>query len=226
MKRDTGKEVQVKICGLTRLQDIEAVNTMQADYVGFVFAPSRRQVTPVQALKLRKALSPSIMSVGVFVDEPHSNILSLVREGVIDVIQLHGSENEEYIEELKSMTNKPIIKAIAVQNKGDIEKWEQTMADYLLLDHKGGGTGQVFDWDLIEKQDITREERGKDYFLAGGLNSENITEAIRRVTGGRKDNLFAVDVSSGVETDGIKNAVKIKEFIMKVRDIGRIRDGC
>jgi len=206
---------KVKICGLTRLQDIENANVLKPDYIGFVFAPSRRQVTPEQALELRKILHPDIIPVGVFVDEPHSNIFSLVRDGVIEVIQLHGSENEEYIEELKSMTNKKIIKAIAVQSKDDIENWTQSAADYLLLDHKGGGTGQVFDWDLIEDGEV-----GKPYFLAGGLNSENITEAIK------KTEPFAVDVSSGVEIDGVKDAVKIKEFVRRVKDVRRTKDGC
>ena len=194
---------KTKICGLTRLCDIDAVNAVKLDYVGFVFAESRRKVTTEQAAKLKQLLRPSISVVGVFVDEPAPSILSLVNSGVIDVIQLHGSENEEYIFELKQLTNKPVIKAISVQSKGDVQKWSETAADFLLLDHKSGGTGHSFDWDLIGKVD-------GPFFLAGGLNAENVTKAIKKTTP------FAVDVSSGVETNGVKNPIKIKEFIKAV----------
>lgn len=196
---------KVKICGLLRLCDIDAVNIEKPEYIGFVFAESRRKVTPQQALELRNRLHPDIIPVGVFVDETTDNIVSLVRNGIIDAVQLHGCENEEYIEKLKTMTNKPIIKAIAAQNKGDIQKWAATSADYLLLDNKGGGTGQSFNWNFIGKTD-------RSFFLAGGLNLENITEAIRETVP------FAVDVSSGVETEGFKDSKKIKEFIRRVRE--------
>jgi len=195
--------IRIKICGLSRLCDIDAVNAVKLDYVGFVFAESRRKVTTEQAAKLKQLLRPSISVVGVFVDEPAPSILSLVNSGVIDVIQLHGSENEEYIFELKQLTNKPVIKAISVQSKGDVQKWSETAADFLLLDHKSGGTGHSFDWDLIGKVD-------GPFFLAGGLNAENVTKAIKKTTP------FAVDVSSGVETNGVKNPIKIKEFIKAV----------
>jgi len=197
--------VKVKICGLTRPQDIEAANAEAPDYIGFVFARSRRRVTPWQALKLRDTLDPGIIPVGVFVDEAAGTILSLARDGVIDIIQLHGSEDEKYIGELKSMTDKPVIKAVAVQKKGDAQRWEQSSADYLLLDHKSGGTGQVFDWDLIG-------QTCKPYFLAGGLSPENVAQAIM------KTHPFAVDVSSGVEANGVKESEKIKQFIRRVRD--------
>jgi len=141
--------VKVKICGLFRPCDIEAVNAAKPDYIGFVFAESKRKITPSQAMDLRKLLSPGIIPVGVFVNEPIANILSLAQEGVINAIQLHGSEDEVYIQKLKLLTNTPIIKAISIQNKGDAQKWSATSADYLLLDHKGGGTGQSFDWDMI-----------------------------------------------------------------------------
>jgi len=196
---------KVKICGLLRPCDIEAVNTEKPDYIGFVFAESRRKVTLTQAAELKKLLSPDIIPVGVFVNEPIENILSLVSEGIIDVIQLHGLEGETYMQKLKLLTDKLVIKAIAVQSKGDVQKWSGSAADYLLLDHKGGGTGQSFDWDMIGEVD-------KPYFLAGGLRLENITEAIRKTTP------YAVDVSSGVENEGFKDPAKIKEFIRRVRD--------
>jgi len=196
---------KVKICGLSRSCDIEAVNIEKPDYIGFVFAESKRKVTPEQAAELKKTLSPEILAVGVFVNEPIENILTLLKNSVIDIIQLHGMENEQYIKELKLLTKAPIIKAVSVHSKGDAQKWGNTSADYLLLDHKSGGTGQTFEWDLIGKV-------SKPYFLAGGLNIENINEAIVKTTP------FAVDVSSGVETVGFKDPVKVKEFIRRVRN--------
>ena len=197
--------VKVKICGLTRLCDIETVNKEMPDYVGFVFAESHRKVTSEQAMELRNKLRPEISAVGVFVDAEIEDILYLTKKGTIDMIQLHGTEDEDYILNLKSLTDKPIIKAVCVQHKGDAQKWNDTSADYLLLDHKSGGTGEAFDWDLIG-------EVGKPYFLAGGLNIENVGTAINQITP------FAVDVSSGVEVGGFKDLAKIKEFIRRVRN--------
>jgi len=195
---------KVKICGLSRPCDIDAVNAASPNYIGFVFAESKRKVTLPQAAELRKALSPGIIPVGVFVDESIENILSVVAAGAIDIVQLHGAADEVYIQKLKSLTDKPIIKAIAVQKMGDVQKWSATAADYLLLDHKGGGTGQSFDWDIIG-------ETPKPYFLAGGLGVGNIIEAIQKTTP------YAVDVSSGVETENAKDPTKINEFIRRVR---------
>jgi len=195
---------KVKICGLTSTSDIEAVNALKPDYIGFVFAKSKRQITPAHAISLRKILSPDIIAVGVFVDEAMEDILSLTKGGVIDVIQLHGLEDEGYIQMLKQLTHKPVVKAISVQSKGDVQKWSATAADYLLLDHKSGGSGQSFDWDMIGKTN-------KPYFLAGGLSHKNIVKAIQKTTP------YAVDVSSGVETKGIKDPIKIQEFIRRVR---------
>jgi phosphoribosylanthranilate isomerase len=199
--------VKIKICGLSRLCDIEAVNEEMPDYIGFVFAESRRKITPAQALELRKALRPGIMAVGVFVDETTEHILSLAHNGIIDAIQLHGSESEDYIINLKKLTDKPVIKAVAVQKKGDARRWATSAADYLLLDNKSGGSGRGFDWDLIDTMAMD-----KPYFLAGGLNADNIIEAIE------KTKPFAVDVSSGVETDGLKDPAKIRDFIRRIRN--------
>ena len=196
--------IKVKICGLTRLCDIDAVNVENPDYIGFVFAESRRKVTPTQATELRSKLAAGIIPVGVFVDETIENILPLVQNGVIEMIQLHGAESEEYITKLKNLTTVPIIRAISVKHTKDVQKWVQTAADYLLLDNKDGGTGQTFDWSLIGNV-------AKPYFLAGGLNVNNIKNAITQTTP------FAVDVSSGVETDGLKDSEKIKEFITSLR---------
>jgi len=195
---------KIKICGLTRPCSIEAVNIAKPDYIGFVFAESRRKVTPRQASHLRGKLNADIIPVGVFVDESIENILPLVREGVIEIIQLHGIENENYICELKQHTDKPIIKAVSVRRKGDVQKWSATAADFLLLDNAKSGTGQSFNWSLIGDTE-------KRFFLAGGLNAENIANAIVSVAP------FGVDVSSGVETDGIKYPEKIIEFVRRAR---------
>ena len=198
--------VKVKICGLSRHNDIDAVNNEKPDYIGFIFAGSRRRISPQQALELRKKLSPDIIPVGVFVDEMIENIISLVQDDVIDIIQLHGFEDEEYISRLKELTDKPVIKAIAVQKEGDMQRWAASSADYLLVDNIVAGSGQIFNWDLIGKIN-------KPFFLAGGLNIENIIEAIT------KTKPFAVDVSTGVETDGFKDHAKIREFIRRARNV-------
>jgi len=197
--------VKIKICGLSNPCDIEIANAETPDYIGFVFAESRRKITWTQAANLRKLLSPDIIPIGIFVNESIQNILSLVRDGTIDIVQLHGSEDEEYIQKLKQLTGKPVIKAIGVKQRGDVQKWSTTTADYLLLDHTSGGTGKTFDWDLVGKV-------CNPYFLAGGLNSKNVTEAMQKTVP------YAVDVSSGVETEGKKDPVKIREFIRRVRN--------
>jgi len=196
---------KIKICGLTRPCDIDAVNSAKPDYIGFVFAESRLKLSAFQAEELRKHLSRDIIPVGVFVNEPMDNIISLVQSGIIDIVQLHGDETEQYIEKVKSITNKPVIKAVAVNKTGDVQKWENSCADYLLFDSKGGGTGRIFDWDLIG-------ETQREYFLAGGLNAENIDSAIKRT------NPFAVDMSSGVETNGFKDEEKIKAIVSRIRN--------
>jgi len=202
---------RVKICGLTRLADVEAVNAAKPDYIGFVFAESRRKIAPEQAVKLRAALRPDIIPVGVFADALLEHILALVRGGAVDVIQLHGAadgpESGDYIAELKARTNAPLIKAVALEKPGDAQKWAESRADYLLFDSKGGGTGQVFDWDLIGNI-------GKPYFLAGGLNAGNIACAVRRTAA------YAFDVSGGVETDGLKDPGKIRDFVEIIRRLG------
>ena len=185
--------------------DIEAVNTANPDYAGFVFAKSPRRVTPEQAADLRKRLSSNIIPVGVFVNEPIDSIMELIRSDVIEIIQLHGNETEEYIEKMKSVCESPIIKAVSVTSAGDIQKWDNTCANYLLFDNKTGGTGESFDWELIGKTK-------KPFFLAGGLNIENIEAAIQ------KTNPFAVDISSGVETDGLKDGEKIISIVKKIRN--------
>ena len=138
-------------------------------------------------------------------NEVIENIISLTRSDIISAIQLHGDENEAYIEKMKALTDKPVIKAISVTKAGDVQKWVDTCADYLLLDNKTGGTGQSFDWDLIG-------EVNKPFFLAGGLNISHIETAISKV------NPFAADISSGVETDGLKDKEKIISIIRRIKN--------
>ncbi|MCL2371936.1 MAG: phosphoribosylanthranilate isomerase [Defluviitaleaceae bacterium] len=195
---------KVKICGLTTTADIQAANAARPDYIGFVFTASRRMVDAAQAEALRRGLSPGIIPVGVFVNAPPAQILSLLAAGVIDIAQLHGQEDEAYIASLKAKTDATIIKAIPVQQLGDVQQWQQSAADYLLLDHKTGGTGHSFDWDMIG-------ETTKPFFLAGGLRPENVQAAIRKTAP------HAVDVSSGVETGGVKDFGKMQDFVEKAR---------
>ena len=164
---------KIKICGLKRLDDIEIVNKYKPDYIGFVFADSKRKVTSDLACKMKKNLDSSIKSVGVFVDEDIDVIIKLYDEGIIDIAQLHGLENEEYIKKLKQKSNYKleIINAIEMSDEKDLLGYENSLADYLLLD-SGKGSGKTFDWRLI------RKDLKKEFFLAGGLNYQNISRAI------------------------------------------------
>ena len=189
---------KIKFCGLKTLDDIRAANEILPEYVGFVFAPkSKRFVTPAQAQKLRAALSEKICAVGVFVDEKISAVAELLNAGIIDAAQLHGSEDDAYIKNLRALSGKPIIKAFKVHAA------EESLADFILID-AGAGDGKVFDWSLLKN--FRRE-----YFLAGGLTAENVRDAIKLL------NPFAVDVSSGIETDGRKDFFKMATFAEVVR---------
>ena len=199
----------VKICGLSKECDIDYVNSSKPDYVGFVFSNSKRRVTPKQAEKLKLKLSSGIKAVGVFVNEPLELIADLCRQNIIDVVQLHGDEDNDYISKVKSMTGKPVIKAVRVQSTQQILQAEKLNCDYLLLDtykkSTYGGVGESFNWQLIQTK------KKKPFFLAGGLNTENVETAIKTVRP------YCVDVSSGVETDGFKDEKKIRNIIEKVR---------
>lgn len=199
---------KIKICGLSRSQDIQAVNEALPDYIGFVFAKSRRQVSLKQAEKLKSLIDSRILTVGVFVNASSSEIARICKDNIIDIIQLHGDEDENYITELRNMIKNPIIKAIKVQNSRKIHMAQSLPCDYLLFDtYKKdiyGGSGESFDHSLIS--DVR-----KPYFLAGGLNAENIAAAITECQP------YCVDISSGVETDGLKDKEKIKEIIKIVR---------
>ncbi len=198
---------KIKLCGLSRLCDIKAANELMPEYIGYVFAEkSRRYVSPEQAAKLKEQLSKDIKSVGVFVNAKPEYIVDLLGSGMIDIAQLHGGESEEYINRLRRLTDKPIIKAFSVNGERDIEEANASGADYVLLDSGKGGTGTVFDWDLIRKMN-------RPYFLAGGLTVSNVGNAVEKLRP------YAVDVSSGIETDGYKDRNKMEMFVKAVRII-------
>ncbi len=190
--------MKIKICGLRREADIMAANELHPDYIGFVFAKSRRQVSADTARQLKALLSPDIPAVGVFVDEDPDRIISLLDEGVIDIAQLHGHETENEVLAVKK-AGKPVIKALKVTCCEDITKWADSAADWLLLD-AGQGSGEQFDWRLLSAA-------SRPYFLAGGINTENIQEALGM------PGLYCIDVSSGAETEGFKDPAKMRELI-------------
>lgn len=195
---------KIKICGLRREQDIRYANELMPDYIGFVFLKGKmRYVTFEEAARLRSLLDPAIPAVGVFVNEPAENVIRLLQAGTIQIAQLHGQEDEAYAEELRRAGDHCIIRAFAVRSSEDIHRAFAFPADYPLLDN-GKGTGETFDWSLFEKQE-------KPFFLAGGLSPENVKEAVERF------HPYAVDVSSGVETDGYKDYEKMKAFMDAVR---------
>ena len=195
---------KIKLCGLSRQCDIEWANELKPYYIGFVFwSKSKRNVSPEKANELKALLSPDIKAVGVFVNEPVQNVAKLLNNNIIDIAQLHGSEDEEYISKLRTLTNKPIIKAFLLKSKDDAQKAEKSTADHILLD-SGMGTGKGFDRSLLKN--ISRP-----YFLAGGLYPENVADAIETLSP------FAVDVSSGIETDNFKDKNKMAAFVKAVR---------
>ena len=205
--------VKIKICGMRRSEDIEMANRYKPDYIGFVFADSPRKVSYEQAKELSELLSDDIVPVGVFVNEHMKLIVDLFKDGIIEMAQLHGDEDEKYIRNLKDKsieeTGKqiPVINAIEIKDGADYNdellKWRDSASDYFILD-SGKGSGKTFDWSLIDKES---EFFKNSIFLAGGLNSENLALAIEEF------NPFAVDLSSSVETDGFKDEKKIKEII-------------
>ena len=195
---------KIKLCGLSRPCDILTANELKPEYIGFVFAPkSKRYIDPQKAAQLKELLSSDIRAVGVFVDEAPDTVAALLNSGVIDIAQLHGSEDEAYIQRLRQRTDQPIIKAFQIKTCHDLAEAEVCTADHILLD-SGAGTGNVFDWSVL--QDVKRP-----YFLAGGLSPDNVGDAVRLL------HPYAVDVSSGIETDGRKDEEKAAAFIAAVR---------
>ena len=205
--------VKLKICGMRRAEDIEMANSYKPDYIGFVFAESPRKVSYEQAKELSDLLSEDIVPVGVFVNEHMKLIVDLFKDGIIEMAQLHGDEDEKYIRNLKDKsieeTGKqiPVINAIEIKEGADYDdellKWRDSASDYFILD-SGKGSGKTFDWSLLDKESEFFEN---SIFLAGGLNSENLALA------NEEFNPFAVDLSSSVETEGFKDEEKIKKII-------------
>ena len=200
---------KIKLCGISRFEDIAIVNHLKPEYIGFVFAKkSKRYVSSDKAADLKKELCDSIKTVGVFVNEPIENIAELFRKNVIDMAQIHGNEDEDYIDNLKKLVDIPVVKAFQMNQVTDISAVEGSKADYILLD-SGAGSGETFDWDSIKH--IKRP-----FFLAGGLNEHNVAVAVREI------HPFAVDVSSGIETNGVKDGIKMADFVAAVRKEDRL----
>ena len=217
---------KVKMCGISKVETIPAVVEAKPDYMGLVFAPSKRQVTVDQAKTLVEELhkqytkrynngaeqsnNDEIKTVGVFVNETLENLVTIATEANLDVVQLHGDEDEAFIQSLKERTNVEVWKAVQIRSAADAEAWIDSRADMLLFDayHKDerGGTGEVFDWSCLD-------EFERPFMLAGGIDSTNVARAIRTVRP------YGIDISSGIETEGVKDDEKIKAFTNIVRTI-------
>ena len=196
---------RIKLCGLTRPEDIAAANALQPEYIGFVFAAkSKLAVSREMAAALKAKLSPQIQAVGVFVNETPEAVASLLNTGIIDIAQLHGQEDETYIQCLRKLTNKPLIQAVRVTDAASLANAQKSPADLILLDSGAGGTGTSFDWTLLDKFE-------RPYFLAGGLGPDTVGNAVKRF------HPYAVDVSSGIETAGKKDPAKMAAFVAAVR---------
>lgn len=211
---------KIKLCGMMKPCDIEYANRVKPDFVGFIFANTRRKISLAQAKQFREALDAEIPAVGVFVNEDIPVIASLVQDGCIDMIQLHGEEDADYIRCLREVCDVPVIKAVKVQTVEQIRQTAALPVDYLLLDtyRKGvlGGTGEAFDWKLLREAKAAAGDTaegalfGKPYFLAGGLHAGNLREAAALGS-------YGLDVSSGIETDGSKDFTKMVEVMELVR---------
>lgn len=204
------KRTKIKICGLFRSADIEYANEVQPDYAGFILTPGfRRSISREQALQLRRKLNREIPAVGVFVDAPCEEVVDYLKKDIIQMAQLHGRETEKEILYIKAAAGKPVLKAVKVQDRKDVEAWLGSAADYLVFDG-GTGSGRTFDWRLLEGI-------SEDYFLAGGLNPGNLKEALALRP-------YAVDLSSGVETEGVKDRAKMQAVVELVRNHFRLNE--
>ena len=198
---------RIKLCGMSRMEDINAVNRILPHDIGFVFYErSRRYVSPEQAAKLRERLNPSVRAIGVFVDELPDRVAEYLRRGMIDAAQLHGSEDNSYIEALRRRCSAPVIKAFRIKKPDDLAAAKESIADELLLD-AGAGDGEPLEWTWLK-------DFSGSYYLAGGLHPGNVAQAIACL------HPRGVDVSSGIETDGIKDEEKMRAFADAVRGCG------
>lgn len=202
---------KLKICGLTCEEDIAAVNEVKPDFAGFIIEVpySRRNLSAEQVKVLVKGLDKEILPVGVFVDARPELPISLLRDGSLWAAQLHGNEDEEYIEKIQNMTGKPVIKAFSIKTPEDVQRALRSPADYILLDQGTGGTGEPFDWSLVPPV-------RRPFFLAGGIGFENLREAISTL------HPWAVDLSSSLETNGKKDPVKIRQIVRMLKQINTL----
>lgn len=198
---------RVKCCGMTREDDIAAVNAARPDMCGFVvdFPKSRRSCSPGRVRELAALLDPAVLSVGVFVDADPSLAASLAADGALDAVQLHGHEDAAYVERLRGLAGVAVIQAFEVRSPEDVERANASPADMVLLDN-GQGTGEGFDWSLLAGA-------RRPYILAGGLNPGNVARAARELAP------WGVDMSSGLETDGLKDPAKIEAAVAAVRSL-------
>lgn len=198
-------KTKIKICGLSRERDIDYANQYLPDYVGFVlhYPKSRRYISVERAQELGRLLNPGIQIVGVLVDQPLETAVSLLGDCVIDIAQLHGHEDEAYIKALKERTGKEVWKAFQIRSAEDVAAAKASSADMVVLD-SGMGSGEVFDWSLIADFD-------RPYFLAGGLSPQNAVRCVKQL------HPYGIDLSSGVETNGVKDKGKISSVIHAVR---------
>lgn len=198
---------KIKICGLSRERDIDYVNQYLPDYAGFVLnvPRSRRNLSPEKAEGLVRLLNPGIQAVGVVVDQPLDRAIELLNRGFLDALQLHGSEDEAYIQALKAATGRPVWKAFQIKGPQDLEAARVCGADQIVLD-SGQGSGECFDWNLLQAFD-------RPYFLAGGLGPQNVVKAVKQL------HPYGIDLSSGIETDGVKDKGKLSSVIASVRKI-------
>ena len=201
---------KLKICGLTCEQDIAAVNEVKPDFAGFVIeVPGRRRSLSTEQVKvLVKGLDKEI-PVGVFVNAAPELPISLLRDETLWAAQLHGDEDEDYIEKIQNMTGKPVIKAFSIKTPEDVQRALRSPADYILLDQGNGGTGETFDWELVPPV-------RRPFFLAGGIGPENIRSAIATL------HPWAVDLSSSLETDGKKDPAKIRQIARMLKQINML----
>jgi phosphoribosylanthranilate isomerase len=207
---------KIKICGLSRPEDILAANAAGPDYIGFVFARSKRQVSFDHAKRLRERLKLGIVPVGVFVLEHPAQIARLFAENTISIAQLHGGENERYIRQLRELSDVPVISSVRAEDFAKPERIADTLqaADYWLLD-SGAGSGKPFVWETIPRFFAQTAHLGltdKPWFFAGGIYEDNLAQALAY-------NPFAVDISSGAETDGYKDPKKIRSIVRAVRKV-------
>ena len=195
---------KIKICGLKSEEDVKLVNEYKPEYCGFIFwEPSKRYIAPEKVRDLVGLLDPAVTPVGVFLDEDIDRLVEVVRDSDVAVVQLHGKEDDEYIRQVKERTGKKVIKSFKPSSEEDVRLAEKSEADMIMFD-PGVGSGKTFNWDILSG--CTRE-----YFLAGGLDPDNAALAVQTLKP------YALDVSSGVETDGIKDGNKIREFIYNAR---------